>query len=324
MHKKEELIKWGRQVLYTESDSVRMAADRLGDSFFNAFKILFESQGKVVLTGLGKSGHIAQKIASTMSSTGTPAFFVHPSEALHGDFGMMSTGDCLLALSLGGETREVMAMVKYARELAIPVIAITGKMQSSLAKLADCVIDGSVVKEADTLGLAPTSSSTVALAIGDALAVVTMRAKGFTREKFANLHPGGSLGRDLAQIQDLMRSVDEIGVLPQNARFEDLIDGMTRFNFGIVAIVDKHGHLMGCISDGDLRRSLRRFGASALEMAVSDIMSVQPKTIELTAKAVEAISAMEKHQITSLFVCSDAGKLLGLVRLHDLISAKII
>ncbi len=217
-----------------------------------------------------------------------------------------------------------MAVAKFAKELRIPVIVITGKPLSSLGRLADHTINGGILMEADSLGLAPTSSSTVALALGDALAVATMKARGMTPEKFARLHPGGSLGRDLAQIVDLMRPSHEISALFEDARFEDLIDGMTRSNFGIVAVIDKQRRVLGCISDGDLRRSLRNYGALALEMTVEAIMSKAPKVIEPKSRAIEAISIMEQHKITALFVCSEGGELLGLVRLHDLISAKII
>ena len=321
---KEDVINWGRNVLTMESEAVLAAADRLGDSFFGAFLDIFNCKGKVILTGLGKPGHIGQKIASTMSSTGTPAFFIHPSEALHGDFGMMTADDCLVAISNGGETRELLAVAKYAKQMGIPVVAITGRPQSTLAKLANHVIDGGVLKEADTLGLAPTSSSTLALALGDALAVATMRAKGMTRERFAALHPGGTLGRDLTQIQHLMHPLSDISVLSGDESFESVVDGMNRSNFGLAAVTSDKGELLGCISDGDLRRSLLNFGAKAFHMKARDIMSTNPKRIHPQARAIEAISIMEEHKITALFVISKENEFVGMARLHDLLSAKII
>jgi arabinose-5-phosphate isomerase len=307
-----------------ESEAIHAAAYRLSDSFYGAFLNIFNCKGKVILTGLGKPGHIGQKIASTMSSTGTPAFFIHPSEALHGDFGMMTSEDCLVAISNGGETRELLAVAKYAKQMAIPVIAITGRPQSTLAKLADHAIDAGVLTEADTLGLAPTSSSTVALAIGDALSVVAMQAKGMTRERFALLHPGGTLGRDLVLIENFMRSTSDICMVLESDSFESVVDGMNRSNFGIAAVVDGKSGLLGCVSDGDLRRILLNYGAAAFGMKAVEIMSPNPKKIFPECRAIEAISIMEEHKITALFVVSKDAKLVGLARLHDLLSAKII
>lgn len=323
---KDEVVKRGRNVLLMECEAVRAVADRLGDSFYGAFHEIYNCKGRVILAGLGKSGHIGQKIASTMSSTGTPAFFVHPSEAMHGDFGMITSEDCLIAISHGGETRELVALAKFAKKMGMSVIAITGKKDSALGKIANHVIDGGVSKEADTLGLAPTSSSTVALALGDALAVVNMQAKGMTRERFAQLHPGGTLGRELALIEDLMRPSQEICTLGDDVSFESVVDGMSRSNFGIAAILDKKGTLLGCVSDGDLRRALLTHGAKSFSMKAKDIMSSKPKSVHLQTRAIEAISIMEEHKITALFVttASEDAKLLGLARLHDLLAAKII
>lgn len=321
-----DVIESGRRVLLLESEAVRLAADKLDDSFYRAFRDILICKGRVILAGVGKSGQIAQKIASTLSSTGTPSFFIHPSEAMHGDFGMLTPEDCLIAISYGGETRELLALAKYAKEMGIRIIAITGNLHSSLAKYVHHVIDASVVKEADTLGLAPTTSSTVALAIGDALAVVVMQAKGITREKFALLHPGGSLGRELALVVDFMHPVSGVCTLGDDVSFKAVVDGLNRSNFGIAAVTDKSGSLIGCVSDGDLRRSLLNHGPDAFSMVSKTIMSKGPKSVFPDSRAIEAISLMEEHKITSLFVVSpkNSGKLLGLVRLHDLLSAKII
>jgi arabinose-5-phosphate isomerase len=323
---KDEIIELGKSVLHMESSSVLAVAERLGDSFYGAFLDIYKCKGRVILAGVGKSGQIGQKIASTMSSTGTPSFFVHPSEALHGDFGMMTPQDCLIAISYGGETREILALAKYAKDMGMPVIAITGKTQSTLGKFARHAIDAEVLKEADTLGLAPTSSSTAALALGDALAVVTMHAKGMTRERFATLHPGGTLGRELAQIEDFMRPMDDVCILDEMDRFELIVDGMNRSNFGIAAVVNSEGRLMGCISDGDLRRALLQHGSKVFTMKASGVMSPKPKIVYPQTRAIEAISLMEEYKITSLFVVkdTDSRQVKGLARLHDLLSAKII
>ncbi len=321
---KQDVIECGKNVLKMESEAIQVVGTRIGESFYNAFLEIYNCKGKVVLTGLGKPGHICQKIAATMSSTGTPALFIHASEALHGDFGMMTSEDCLIAISNRGETRELIAVVKYARQMGMPVIAITGVMNSTLAKISNHTIDSGVVMEADTLGLAPTSSSTVALAIGDALAVAAMRAKGMTRERFASLHPGGSLGRDLTLIEQLMRPLYDLCILSEDSSFESILDGMNRSNFGIAAVVDQKGALKGCVSDGDLRRFLLSHGGAAFKMKTGDIMSLGPKRISPKIRAIEAIGMMEEFKITSLFVVSENNQLLGLARLHDLLSAKII
>lgn len=320
----EDIVRLGKETLSVESEAIKVSSGRLSESFYEAFKAILRCEGKVILTGIGKSGHIAQKIASTLSSTGTPAFFVHPSEALHGDFGMFTVQDCVLALSYGGETREILAVVKFARRLKIPIIAIIGNQKSSLAQLADHVLDGGVEREADTLGLAPTASSTVALALGDALAVVLMRARGMTREKFATLHPEGSLGRELAQVVHVMRQKDEIAFVGNDAGIGEVLEGVTKYNFGIVAVLGKDRRLCGCISDGDIRRCLQKIGTGVLAAKASDIMTPHPKTIPVTARAVEAISKMEDHKITAIYVTSENKEVVGLVRLHDIISANII
>lgn len=321
---KQNVIQFGKEVLVKESEAIRLVSERLGSDFYEAFEAIYQCKGKVILTGLGKPGRICQKIASTLSSTGTPSFYLHPSEALHGDFGMIDKEDCILAISNGGETRELIAVVKFAREMDLPVIAVTGNLRSTLAQKASCVIDSGVSMEADTLGLAPTSSSTVALALGDALAVVTMKAKGMTKERFAQLHPGGSLGRDLTLVENLMRPSSEICTVHRNSQFQDIVGTMNRSNYGIAAVVDEFGHLEGCITDGDLRRILIKYGVSSFEKNTEELMLLsEPKTIDPCRKAVDAVSIMEEHKITVLFVTANT-KLLGIIRMHDLLAAKIL
>ncbi|MFK7823813.1 MAG: SIS domain-containing protein [Oligoflexales bacterium] len=320
----DELLAWGKEVLLKESDAIREAGCRLGISFSTAVKMILSCSGKVVVTALGKSGHVAAKVAATLSSTGTPATFLHASEALHGDFGMINHNDMLLAIAFGGETREVLAVCKFARRFGLKVIGITGKLDSSLVELTDELLDASITQEADTLGLAPTSSTSVSLAIGDALAVALMKARGFKEEHFAQLHPGGSLGKALVQVEELMHSRDAISKVLPDADFHTVLKAVTSRNFGIVAVTNGGGQIEGSVTDGDLRRALLKYGGSALNMHAAELMNSSPKTVPVDLKAVDVISIMEKHKITSLFVTNEQDKLLGLVRLHDLLSAKIV
>jgi arabinose-5-phosphate isomerase len=320
-----ELTLWGRETLELEGRALAKATTRLGEPFARAVRAMLEAQGKVIVTGLGKSGHIARKLASTLSSTGTSAFFLHPTEGLHGDFGMIQPQDCLVAIAFGGETNEVLEVSRYARRVGIPVVAITGKLESTLARLAHIVVDGSVEREADPLGLAPTCSSTVALALGDALAVSLMRARGFTTGDFAALHPGGSLGRRLSLVRDHMHTGERLPKVAESTDFHEILAAVTRQNFGIVAVTsgDK---LLGAISDGDLRRALLKSGGGALAMKAKDLMSREPKTTFDTTLAIDALTFMSNRQITQLFVVTREAptQLVGIVRLHDLLAAKIL
>lgn len=316
-------LDWGKEALTLECEAIRRVANEfLGSTFVGACAAVLQSSGRVVTTGLGKSGHVARKVASTLASTGTPSHFLHPSEALHGDFGMVSRDDILLAFAYGGETSETIEVAKFARRLEVPVITITGKRESSLAQLADYSILGSVEREADPHNLAPTSSSTVAMAIGDALAVTVMRARGFSEADFAVLHPGGSLGRRLSTVADHV--VAEFSKVGPDADFHRVLEGITRFNHGITAVVDDQGRLLGAVSDGDLRRACLRADENLLQLTAHQMMTPTPKTIASNVLAVDALNAMKN--ITQLFVTDAAspGSLLGLVRLHDLLAAKIV
>ena len=254
------------------------------------------------------------------------AFFLHPTEALHGDFGMMQSNDCLLAIAFGGETQEVLEVARFARRSGLPVIGITGRIDSSLAQLAHFVLDGSVEKEADPFNLAPSASSTLAMALGDAIAVTLMRARGFSAADFASLHPGGSLGRKLSLVQNHMHTGKQIPTIASTANFHEVLEGVTRQNFGIVAVVNESGKLLGAISDGDLRRALLRLDSKALRQKASDLMTVSPKTITSTALALDALRIMNEKQITQLFVVASGSShdLVGIIRLHDLLAAKIL
>lgn len=323
---RSELGQWGKDALLAEALAVEVAAAKLGDDFCGAIEAILASQGKVIMTGLGKSGHVARKIASTLSSTGTSAFFLHPTEALHGDFGMIQPTDCLITLAFGGETPEVLEVARYGRRIGIPVIAITGKLKSSLAQLAHYVIDGGVLKEADPLNLAPTCSSTLAIALGDAIAVTLMRARGFTEGDFASLHPGGSLGRRLSLVKDHMHTGAKLPLISPEATFHQVLESVTNPNFGVVAVTGPDGLLQGVISDGDLRRALLKLDAQALQCCARDLMTPRPKTIVAQALAIDALSLMNEKQITQLFVLAGESepRPVGIVRLHDLLAAKIL
>ena len=319
------ILEAAQKTLRSEAASLSVAADRLGDTFCRAVTTILRCQGKVVTTGLGKSGHIARKISATLASTGTPSFFVHPTEAMHGDLGMISSEDCLLALAHGGETHEVIEVGRNGRRLGLPIIAITGKPDSTLAVLADYVLEGSVEEESCPLNLAPTNSSTLALALGDALAVSLMQARGFKVEQFATLHPAGSLGRKLAMVDDHMRE-NWVSVGKEDS-FTKVLSSITDPNYGILAVVATDGSLQGIITDGDIRRALGQFSDQVVNMKAGEIMTVDPKTIAGGALALDAVKRMEELKISSLFVVSQkAGVTLpiGLVRMYDLLEAKII
>lgn len=322
----DALVAYGRRCLESEAKALNAGAQKLGRSFAEACKAILGCGGKVVTTGLGKSGHVARKIASTLSSTGTSAFFLHPTEALHGDFGMLQKNDCLLALAFGGETPEVLEVARYARRIGIPVIAITGQPDSSLGTLAHFVLDGGVPAEADPLNLAPTCSSTLAIGLGDAIAVSLMEARGFKANDFASLHPGGSLGRRLSLVKDHMHTGDRLPKVDPAADFHKVLEAVTAGSFGIVAVLKPNGELQGAISDGDLRRLLLNKGGEALKARASEMMTLSPKTIPQAALAIDAVRVMNERQITQLFVVEsqDLPKLVGIVRLHDLLAAKIL
>ena len=273
------------------------------------------------MSGLGKSGHVGRKIAATLSSTGTSSIFLHPSEALHGDFGMISQNDVLLLIAFGGQTREVLAVTRFAKDYSIPTIAITGTMSSALAKQADIVLNGSIAKEADSHNLAPTTSTTVALGLGDALAVALMEARNFQPKHFAKFHPGGSLGLKLQNVKDAMHHKTELEYCLPEDPYQEVVRKISVPNFGIIAVLNDH-ELIGAITDGDLRRAIVHHGQKAFHLSARDIMSVKPKIINEDDSVMDAISMMEQHAITSLFVGQSSFK--GLIRLHDLLAAKVV
>ena len=308
----------GRRVLEIEAAAITAMTERIGDDFARAVELIFNIRGKVVVTGMGKSGLIAQKIAATMASTGTPSFFLHPAEGLHGDLGIVTRDDCVIALSNSGETAELLSILPSLMLLGVPIVALTAKRESTLGKAGAVFLDVGVAEEACPLGLAPTASTTAALAMGDAIAVALLDRKGFQAEDFARSHPGGALGRRLLmRVKDSMHTGEELPRVAADTPMRDAIMEITRGRLGITTVVDGAGDLLGVISDGDLRRQLES-GTSFLDKVAADCMTADPKSIEADALAAGAVELMERHTITSLVVF-DNGKLSGLVHLHDLL-----
>ncbi len=312
-----------RRVLEIEASAVAALGERIGPELERAVEILVQTGGKVVVTGLGKSGIIARKIAATMASTGTPAFFLHAGEGVHGDLGMVMKGDSVVIVSYSGETREILGMLPLFKFLELPTIALTGEPGSTLAKGVDVVLDVSVKEEACSLALAPTASTTAALALGDALAVVLSERRGFRQEDFAFLHPGGSLGKKLLRVADLMRRGSEMPLVGERATVGEAIAEMSAKRLGSTGVAGTDGALVGILTDGDLRRILQKGGAS-LEARVAKVMTRNPKTIGEGALGAEAIAVMERHLITTLFIVDAKGRPQGILHLHDLLRAGVV
>jgi arabinose-5-phosphate isomerase len=324
----------GENVVRIEAEALRALADRVGGPMAAAFQqsvdLMFCCGGRVVVTGMGKSGLIARKIAATLSSTGTPALYLHPVEALHGDLGMVVRGDVVLALSASGETEEILALLATIKRLQVPLIAMTGdgvsnksRQMSTLAAAAEVALDCSVAEEACSLGLAPTASTTTMLALGDALAVTLSEKRGFKEEDFANLHPGGKLGKRLARVESLMHSGDALPSVTPQTKMPDVIYEMSRKKLGVTAVAEAD-KLVGVISDGDLRRLLEKRGKDVLDLTAGECMTKNPRTIGAREFAATALALMEEKKITSLMVVDKAGTLEGIVHLHDLWSTELV
>ncbi|GBD27274.1 Arabinose 5-phosphate isomerase KdsD [bacterium HR30] len=317
-------IERGRRVLQIEAEAVRALADRLDERFARALELLATCRGKIVVTGMGKSGIVCRKIAATLSSTGSPAVFLHAAEAAHGDAGVFVKGDTVVALSHSGETEEVLRLLPIIKRLALPLVAITGNLASSLARAADVALDVSVAEEACPLGLAPTASTTAALALGDALAVALLERRGFRAEDFAVLHPAGALGRRFLRVADLMHQGDAVPKVRPEAPFRDVLTEITQKRLGITAVVDAEDRLMGVITDGDLRRALERM-ENIREARAAHIMTTNPKVIAKDALAAHAVAEMERHAITALFIVEEPElRLTGVIHLHDLLKAGVV
>jgi arabinose-5-phosphate isomerase len=306
-----------RRVLQIEADSIRDQIRNLGPGFEAAVEALSSCRGRVVVTGMGKSGIIAQKVAATLSSTGTPALFLHPAEAIHGDLGMVVKGDVVLALSSSGETEEILRLLEFLKRLEIPLIAMTGGASSTLARSAAHAISVEISREACPLNLAPTASTTALLAMGDALAMALLEKKGFREEDFAALHPGGKLGKKFLRVRDLMRRGARIPRVRPETLMRDVIHEMSAKMMGITAVTDGGGRLRGVISDGDLRRLLEQ-DSQLLSKTAGECLHPNPQTIAESEFASAALQKMEQSKITSIFVCEEAGVLIGALHLHDL------
>ena len=320
----ERILGLARRVLEIEANAVHALADRLDAGFAAAIELILASKGRVIVSGVGKSGHIGRKFAATLASTGTPAYFVHAAEAAHGDLGMITADDVLIAISYSGSGEELLKIVPLVKRQGARLIAITGNPESPLAREADVHLDGSVKEEACPLNLAPTASTTAALALSDALAVALLDARGFGAEDFARSHPGGTLGRRLlTHVSDVMRSGKAVPQVPENALLADALMEMTRAGMGMTAIVDADQHIIGIYTDGDLRRSLAS-NCDFTTARVADVMSRGPKTIQAEALAVEAAEIMETRRISQLLVTNRDGRLIGALNHHDLMLAKVI
>lgn len=316
------ILEAARRVLQIEADAVREQIGHLGPPFVRAAEEIAASKGRLCVTGLGKSGLVGQKIAATLASTGTPAFFLHAAEASHGDLGMLVAGDIVLALSHSGETAEIVRLLDYARTRSLRTIAITGTADSSVARGADIVIVVTISREACPLNLAPTASTTAMLALGDALAMTLSEMRGFKEEDFAALHPGGDLGRRFLKVKDLMRTGERVPCVETQTPMPEAIHEMSRKMMGITAVVDGGGRLAGAISDGDLRRLLER-DAGLLTKTAGACLHPDPKTVDPEEFASTALARMEGLRITSLFVVDEKSRLAGAIHLHDLLSAGI-
>jgi arabinose-5-phosphate isomerase len=309
-------LELARKVLRTEADAISRLVDRLDGRFLKSIELLFHCQGRVIVTGMGKSGIIARKIAATFSSTGTPAFFLHPAEAVHGDLGVIRANDVVVALSSTGETAELLRLLETIRRLGATLIAMTGMPDSTLARAADVVLDCSVDEEACPLNLVPTASTTATLALGDALAMTLLVERGFRQEDFANLHPGGGLGKKLLKVESLMHGGAEAPLVAADAPMRDVVHEMTAKGLGMTCVVTPDLKLAGVITDGDLRRQMERPGF--LDQPASSIMSTSPATIGPDRLAVEALNQMERRKITSLIVIGPDGLVHGVIHLHAL------
>ncbi len=318
----EEVLLKARRVIDEEVEGLLRLRDSLDESFVRAVDLLLNCKGKVIVTGIGKSGYVARKIASTLASTGTPAHFLHPSEALHGDLGVIDRGDVVIAISNSGESSEVIQLLPYIKMLGVPLIAITNKKDSTLARYSDVHLYLNVEREACPLRLAPTTSSTATLVLGDALAMTLLQLRGFTERDFALRHPAGALGRKLRLVRDLYHTGDELPVVKEETPMKEVVLEISSKGFGATAVVDGEGNLVGIITDGDLRRFVKR-GGSFEKSVAREVMTPNPKVARPDEMALEALRRMEEHKITVLIVVDEEGKPIGIIHLHDILRAEI-
>jgi len=318
------MLQEGKRVLAIEARAVQVLIDRLDERFVQAVDVLYQCKGKVIVSGMGKSGLIGQKIAATLASTGTPSFFLHPAEGVHGDLGMIARRDAMIAISNSGETQEVLQLLPFVKRMNLPVVALTGRTTSTLGKISDVVLDISVSEEACPMGLAPTASTTATLAMGDALALALLRKRGFKQEDFAQFHPAGTLGRRLlVKVKDLMHGGNDVPRIGADASGSDAILEMTAKKLGMTTVLNETGLLMGIITDGDLRRFIQH-GGDFTRVTAADLASRNPKTIGPDELATTAVGLMEQHSITALVVVDRQHRLTGVIHLHDLLKHGIV
>ncbi len=321
----EELCLLGRAVITTEAEAVGALTSRIDRAFAEACRLMLACEGRVVVTGMGKSGHIGEKIAATLASTGTPAFFVHPGEASHGDLGMITAHDVVVALSNSGETAEILTIVPILKRLGVPLIALTGRPESRLARAASAHVDVSVAREACPLGLAPTASTTAALAMGDALAVALLKSRGFTEADFARSHPAGALGRRLLlRIEDIMHTGAQVPEVGEGARLTEALLEMTRKGLGMTTVTDRTHRVLGIFTDGDLRRLLDHGECHIHNLPISEVMHRNPITVVQDQLAAEALRVMEQRRVNALPVVDEGGRLVGAINMHDLLRAGVV
>jgi arabinose-5-phosphate isomerase len=313
-----------RRVLKIEAQAIQDVLARLDASFERAVDLLFACKGRVAVTGMGKSGIVGRKISATLSSTGTPSFFLHPAEALHGDLGMIARGDVMLAVSYAGETREIIALLDALKRLEIPLVALTGNPKSTIGQASDIVLDVSVNEEACSLNLAPTASTTVAMAVGDALAVSLLERRDFRHDDFAALHPAGSLGKRLLRVDKVMHSGEALPRVSPDTPMPDVFHEMSAKKLGMTTVTHPDGTLAGILTDGDLRRLMEKHGGAVLSMRVADCMTKTPQTLGPNVLASEALTLMEKRKITSVVVIDEKRRVLGVVHLHDLWGLQLV
>ncbi len=320
----DEILRTGRQVLEIEAEAVKNVALRLDDSFVQAVRLLSRAQSRVIVTGIGKSGLVARKIAATLASCGTPSMFVHPVEAGHGDLGMIVKKDIMLAVSYSGDTREMVGLLDFVKRIGVKLIGITGNQRSKLARYSDVVLEARVEKEAEPSGVVPTASTTAALAMGDALAIALMRVKDFTEHDFAFFHPRGELGRKLLKIKHLMHKGRQVPKVYRDAPMSAVLQEMSDKKLGMTCIVDREQNLIGVITDGDLRRKLQEFGEALLDQKAGECMTADPLVVDREELATHALNLMEENTVTSLIVSSGEGKVAGIIHLHDLWRTEMI
>lgn len=316
-------MKQGKEVLKKEAASILKVEAQLGEEFIQAVEILFQCAGRVITTGMGKSGLICKKIAATLSSTGTPSFFMHPADAIHGDLGMIVKGDVVIAISHSGETEEIKQLIPFIQRFMIKTVSITGKTDSTLARFSDVVLLARIEEEACPLNLAPTASTTVALALGDALAMTLIQKRGFRAEEFARFHPGGKLGKQLLKVRDLMHSGDRMPLVGEWRPMKEAIYEISGKRLGMTCVVNRQGELMGIVTDGDIRRLLEK-DLEFLTKPVSLCMTCHPKMIDPDALAAQAVRIMETHSITSLLITDQEKKPIGVIHLHDILKAGVV